>query len=181
MVALIRSKAKPLDHISDSAANVDCGSLLTSVHDIGRQSGNKKIDTIQYVRFERAVIGVAISLLCRSRRPVILHSIEQHESAHSDNYKLEEKYQIDRVVNKFHFTDGMPLNFCQLPDVIRLVLRECLWGRIESGGRKIHFGYDLDVYFVGAPLERFFVDEFLRLGFVVKDVRKSPYSEYQFI
>jgi hypothetical protein len=105
----------------------------TSVNDIGRSFGGMALTQEEYDRVEEAYVAVALNFL--------------HESGQSSltvsGLENNRKHPIE-------FAEGTILGLEQLGTVIRLVLREKCWCRLEGSAGFLHFGWDYYMY-IGVP------------------------------
>jgi hypothetical protein len=105
----------------------------TSVGDIGCSFGGVVLTPEKYHRVEDAYVAVALSFLRESgQSSLTVTSLENNR-----------KYPIE-------FGEGSALGLEQLGPVIRLVLREKFWCRLEGPVSFLHFGWDYYLY-VGVP------------------------------
>jgi hypothetical protein len=105
----------------------------TSFSDIGRSFGGIVLTQLEYRRVEDAYVAVALSFLRESGQI----SLTVRGLENKCNYPLE-------------FGEGSILGLEQLGSVIRLVLREKCWCRLEGPDCYLHFGWDYYMY-AGLP------------------------------
>jgi hypothetical protein len=105
----------------------------TSVTDIGRSFGSVVLTPEEYRRVEDAYVAVALSFLREAGQA----SLTVCGLENKRNYPIE-------------FGEGSALDLEQLGSVIRLVLREEFWCRLEGPASFLHFGYDYYMY-AGVP------------------------------
>jgi hypothetical protein len=131
----------------------------TSVSDIGRTFDGVVLIESEYRRVEDAYATAAVAFLREAGVPLLtVAGLENHSHT------------------PLQFDDGSPLGLIEIGEVVRSVLREEFWCRLEGAGAFVHFGYDYYMY-VGvarscpeaAALAR-------QLGLYVETFR-SPYNE----
>jgi hypothetical protein len=130
----------------------------TAASDIGRSFGSVVLTPEEYQRVEDAYVAVALSFLSESRQSTL--TVDGLENARN--------YPID-------FSEGSTLCLERLGPVIRLVLREMFWCRLEGRTGYLHFGWDYYMY-VGVPCPCPESQELARrLGLFVEE-DSSPYK-----
>ena len=105
----------------------------TSFSDIGHSFAGVVLTHEEYQRVEDAYVTVAISFLRESGQSRLTVTGLEHNR----------RYPID-------FTEGSVLGLEQLESVIRLILREKCWCRLEGSAGFLHFGWDYYMY-TGVP------------------------------
>lgn len=131
----------------------------TSVRDIGRAFAGVILTKPEYQRVEDAYVETAVAFLREARVSTLtVAGLENHAAA------------------PLSFADGSPLELAEVGDVMRRVLREEFWCRLEGAGAFVHIGYDFYMYIalpgpcpVAVALAR-------KLGLFVEPFR-SPYGE----
>jgi hypothetical protein len=130
-----------------------------SVRDIGRSFGSVALTSEQYERFEGAYVEAAFAFLREAG--VYALRVESLENHHG--YLL-------------NFREGSLLPLEQIGDVLRRVLREEFWCRLNGVGGFVHVGWDFYMY-VGVrcpcPAAQVRATE---LGLYVEET-SSPYNE----
>jgi hypothetical protein len=104
-----------------------------SFGDIGRSFDGVELTRGEYQRVEDAYVAAAIAFLRESAVPQLA-------------VRTLEKKQGQAV----RFSEGDALPIEQLPDVLRSVLREEFWCRLEATDAFVHVGWDYYMY-VGVP------------------------------
>ncbi len=105
----------------------------TSATDIGRSFGGSVLTREQYQRVEDAYVAVAMSFLCESGLSSLVVEGLENSSAH-----------------RLPFGEGSALALEQLAEVIRRMLREEFWCRLEGTAGFVHIGWNYYMY-VGVP------------------------------
>jgi hypothetical protein len=105
----------------------------TSVADIGRVFGGVVLTDSEYQRVEQAYISSAIAFL----REGGLNSLKVEG--------LENHKGLALV-----FDEGSVISLEHVGDVIRQILREAFWCRLEGRSGFVHFGWDYYMY-IGVP------------------------------
>jgi hypothetical protein len=105
----------------------------TAVGDIGRSFDGVVLTSEEYHRVEAAYVAVALSFLDESGQ----FSLTVSGLENSGKYPIE-------------FGEGSTLSLEELGPVIRLVLREKVWCRLEGPTSFLHFGWDYYLY-AGVP------------------------------
>lgn len=105
----------------------------TSIADIGQRFGGTVLTREEYQRIEDAYVAVALGFMRESgQSELVAVGLENH------------------ACHPLDFEDGDVLRVEHLGDVIRRVLREEFWCRLEAPNAFVHFGYDYYMY-VGVP------------------------------
>ena len=121
----------------DPARCDDRGAFLdddwTAVSDVGRSFAGAILTAERYKEVEAAYVAVACEFL--------------HEAGISS-------LQITGLENRgdppLPFTEGIIITWYEFPAVIRHMLREELWCRLEAADGFVHVGYDYYLY-IGVP------------------------------
>ncbi len=143
---------------NESSTGAYTRSEWTSISDIGRSFDGVLLTPDEYQRVEDAYVAVAISFLKESRLSAV--TIEGLECSEPFPIPLEE---------------GMTIDIRNLPEVVRLILQEKVWCRLNAQNTFLHFGYDYYMY-VGVSRECPKSKQFARnLGLFVENF-KSPYK-----
>jgi len=101
--------------------------------DIGRTFGGVVLTEGEYLRVEQAYIKSAIAFLREGGiNSLTVEGIENHEGL------------------ELEFGEGSVLSLERVGDVIRQILREEFWCRLECQGGFVHFGWDYYMY-IGVP------------------------------
>lgn len=145
-----------------------------SVEDIGKKIKRKSVTASHYLTYERFCANTILNFLLNSNHPTQIKGLENARSALSDNKKLELKFGLDKVLIKKMPLDQFNLVPAELSDVVRLIIRECMWARLYNGRRVVHFGWDSYIYFAGASIGQVYANEFVRIGRVVQKVSRLP-------
>lgn len=151
---------------------------LDSISDIEKKINRKYVSCTHYVYFERSIVNAIVSFLTPNKQSIKILGLENARSAFADNRKLESNYKLDRVLIKKIPANHDDLSLSQLSDVIRLIVRECMWARLISGKRVVHFGWDSYIYFAGAAVHQSYINEFNNIGRVVENVKCLPATEF---
>lgn len=105
----------------------------TSMADIGREFGGVVLTDDEYRRVEQAYINSAVAFLQEGGlNSLTVKGLENHKE-----HALE-------------FGEGSVLSLEQAGDIIRRILREEFWCRLECRGGFAHFGWDYYMY-IGVP------------------------------
>jgi hypothetical protein len=131
----------------------------TSVGDIGRPFSGSVLTQSEYQRVEDAYAVVAVAFLQEAGSPNLsVAGLENQKNA------------------QILFADGASLSLEEIGLVIRRVLREEFWCRLEGVAAFVHLGYDYYMY-VGVPQPCPAAEALAqRLGLFVEPIH-SPYSE----
>ena len=158
-------------------ANRSCSPSLDSVSDIGKRINKQRVLLKHFVQYERFVVSAIESFLMDTAGPIRMESIENARSAFTDSRQLESKFNLDRILIKKIPSNSNDLSLAELSDVVRLIVRECMWARLQSGKRVVHFGWDSYIYFAGTTLNESYINEFRSIGRVVEKVDHLPTIE----
>jgi len=141
-----------------------------SVGDIGRLYNGEIFKFSEYLQYENAYIS-AVRIVMKANGVSSLRVIDIEKKTSYDFHDismLNAKEYIDLIKNK-HIINYSNVDFC-----IRLILREMLWGILESPDMFVHFGYDYYMY-IGSRVDLTFESTLLsELGLFVEEM-PSPY------
>ncbi len=130
-----------------------------SVTDIGRSFGGEKLTREEYQRVEDAYVATALAFLREAGvEALTVAGLENHGGT------------------PLAFTEGSVLLLEQIGEVIRWVLREEFWCRLEATGAFVHLGYDYYTY-LGVPRRCPQAEQFARQQGLFVEPFHSPYSE----
>jgi hypothetical protein len=130
----------------------------TSVSDIGRPFAGVVLTEAEYARVEDAYATAAVALLREA-------GVQSLTVAGLENC----------AADSLPFAEGAQLGLSEVDEVVRRVLREEFWCRLEGAGAFVHLGYDFYMY-VGIPRPCPKAEDLARgLGLFVEPFR-SPYS-----
>lgn len=105
----------------------------TSVSDVGRTFVGVVLSEAEYRRVEDAYANVAVAFLREAGIwSLTVAGLENHSAV------------------PLPFADSSPLGLAEVGEVLRRVLREEFWCRLEGAGAFVHVGYDYYMY-VGVP------------------------------
>lgn len=105
----------------------------TSFSDIGRSYNGVELTSAEYERVEDSYITATVKFLIEAGIPqLIVRGLENVEG---------------RAVS---FVNGDSLTIKQIPNVLRQILREEVWCRLEAANAFVHIGYDYYMY-IGVP------------------------------
>lgn len=107
----------------------------TSISDVGRTVGGVPLTQTEYLRVEDAYVSSADAFLREAK--VIALTVAG----------LENPLNLP-----LPFSEGAILDTDSVPSVIRRVLREEFWCRLEGADSFVHVGYDYYMY-IGVPVE----------------------------
>jgi hypothetical protein len=106
----------------------------TSVSDIGQTFGGVVLTESEYQRAEDAYATAAVAFLREAGvGSLTVAGLENHAAV------------------PLPFADGSPLRLADVGGVVRRVLREEFWCRLEGAGAFVHVGWDYYMY-VGVPV-----------------------------
>lgn len=147
---------------------------MWSVTDIGRRPNRKIVRAEQYIAYERLMVDMGTRFLSRKHNEVKLIGLEFSRSSLNECRMLEAKFNLDKILASKILPYGEVPNLLYMQDMIRLCLRECLWGVFFCGARGIYFGYDLNVYFCGGKVDSAFLSAMQDFGMVCTIERGYP-------
>jgi len=120
----------------------------TSYSDIGKRFSDKILTMSTYITVESSYINVVTSmmneLVLSSFTIVELEKGEYDEKAYESNDVYKTLY--DKL------KEGKKIFIDEIGMVLRLILRETIWGKLVNNNAFVHFGYDYYMY-VGAQTE----------------------------
>jgi hypothetical protein len=131
----------------------------TSFADVGQEFSGVVLTDAEYRRVEDDYVAAAVAFMQEAGVPSLeVVGLENHAGA------------------PLPFADGSPLGLSEVGEVVRQVLREEFWCRLEGAGAFVHFGWDYYMY-VGVPRACPEAAALAgQLGLFVEPIQ-SPYSE----
>lgn len=131
----------------------------TSRSDIGKSFGGVRLTEDDYLRVEQAYLEAAVAFLSEARiTELIVVGLENHG----------EKSNAPR--------DGSRIKTEAVPAVLRSLLREDFWCKLESPAAFIHVGYDYYMY-VGTSVESTSASAVAQVNGLFVEAFKSPYVQ----
>lgn len=144
----------------------------TSISDIGRSFKGKELTTKEYKVIENAyavaVVAVMEELGIKTLKIKDLEIGEYMIYDGVSDYKSECFYKTVQ--------DGKEVSIVDIPDLVKLILREILWTKLESADLCVHFGYDFYMYFIVREELRESSKNIIKSGLFIENI-KSPYLE----
>jgi hypothetical protein len=131
----------------------------TSVTDVGREFGGKVLTDEEYQLVEQAYITSAFAFLREGGLSSLkIKGLEKHK----------------RIALTFREDSVVPVD--EVGDLIRQILREQFWCRLEAPGGFVHFGWDYYMY-IGVPHRCPTAEQLAeKLGLYAEEFA-SPYKE----
>ena len=130
----------------------------TSISDIGRSFGGVVLTLEEYCRVEDAYVAVALSFLQESGQSSLV--VCGLENCH---------------LRPMEFGEGSLFDAEQIGPVIRHILREEYWCRLEGPSSFLHIGWDYYMY-IGVPCQCPDTHELARSLRLYLEVFPSPYT-----
>ena len=131
----------------------------TSVSDIGRAFGGVVLTEPEYQRVEDAYAATAVAFLREAGvSSLAVAGLENHAAV------------------PLPFAEGSALGPAEVGGVVRRLLREEFWCRLEGAGAFVHVGYDYYMY-VGVPVACPDAVALARQLGLFSESFRSPYSE----
>jgi hypothetical protein len=131
----------------------------TSVGDIGRAFAGVVFTGEEYRRVEGAYVTAAIAFMREARvQSLAVVGLENHAAV------------------PLPFAEGASLGLDEVGDVLRRLLREEFWCRLEGAGAFVHVGYDYYMY-VGVPRPCPAAEELARRQGLFVEPFRSPYYQ----
>lgn len=131
----------------------------TSISDIGKSFGGVCLTENDYLRVEQAYLGAAAAFLSEARVTALtVIGIENHGQG-SDAPK-----------------EGSRIKTEDLPAVLRSLLREDFWCKLESPAAFIHVGYDYYMY-IGTSVEGTRASSVAQASGLFVEAFESPYTQ----
>jgi hypothetical protein len=146
-----------------------------SISDVGKNFSGRILTFEEYLSVENKYVSS------------VLHFFNETDLKNLSVVGLEQKQDQKRNVEdarfsgidykKKNFREGVEIDGSNLPQLCRLVLREIIWCRLESGQDfYIHFGYDYYMYIGTSVWPDASVNFAKELGLFVEEM-ESPYLE----
>lgn len=149
------TKYDPSRRSLDGAYPVD---EWTSRTDIGKSFGGVRLTEDDYLRIEQAYLEAAVAFLKEGRiDELTVTGLENHG-------KVPTAPQ-----------DGSRIKTEDVPEVVRSLLREDFWCKLETPGAYIHVGYDYYMY-IGTPIECGSASLAAQANGLFVEALKSPYA-----
>lgn len=114
----------------------------TSISDIGKYFEGKQLTLDEYLVSENAYIDVVISSMNEAnlKNVKILELEKTWDTMCADTSDLAMEKFYDSLKN------GMSISINEIAILVKLLLREKVWGKLVSDDLEIHFGYDYYMY-----------------------------------
>jgi hypothetical protein len=112
----------------------------TDISDVGKVFNNELLTMEKYQKVENRYISVILLILNELKESKIM-VMELEKYALLPDIDVDENMAVlwVNLVEKSIIEKN-------ISDIVRLILRGCLWAKLESSEIKIHFGYDLYMY-----------------------------------
>lgn len=119
----------------------------TSICDIGKRFNNSVLTFDEYIKFEDAyVYAILLAISETHLDSITIRSLEKKQIINC--YDLPYDHVVDYVGSLVDKADVLIGDTGDISLLIRLVLREIIWCKLEAGPNLfIHFGYDYYMYF----------------------------------
>jgi len=131
----------------------------TSRSDIGKSFGGVRLTESDYLRIEQAYLEAAVAFLKEAR-------IDELTVVGPENHsKVPAAPQ-----------DGSRIKTEDVPEVVRSLLREDFWCKLETPVAFIHVGYDYYMY-IGTPIECGCASVAAQANGLFVEAFKSPYAQ----
>ncbi|MEY2862315.1 MAG: hypothetical protein RLY58_22 [Pseudomonadota bacterium] len=131
----------------------------TSRSDIGKSFGGVSLTENDYLRTEQAYLEAAVAFLKEAKvEELTVIGLENHSKVHTAP------------------KDGGRIKAEDVPEVVRSLLREEFWCRLEAQGAFIHVGYDYYMY-IGVPIESTDAAAAAQANGLFVEAFKSPYAQ----
>jgi hypothetical protein len=145
----------------------------TSIADIGKTFDNIKFTAQEYIKFENRYIQALECILSGCKEDIIeLHELEKYhyeinEFTEKKIYNEDLKEIYDKICDNYVFAFKE-----DVLNVIKLILRENIWGEIhfKNSNQRIEFGYDYYVYFMTKELSHYTINTIMKLGLYVEEI-----------
>jgi hypothetical protein len=136
----------------------------TSISDVGKYYDDKPFKMEQYLEVEERYIK-CVTLLFESKGIDQIKIVDLERYEHDD--RLKEQTSLEKVYSELSEGDTIALG--DLGNVVRLILRECLWCFLKSpsGDIGVRFGYDYYMYFFSREPFREVISKIFAAGLYV--------------
>ncbi|HEV2601884.1 MAG TPA: hypothetical protein VGT41_06360 [Candidatus Babeliales bacterium] len=114
----------------------------TSYSDIEKQFSNEVLTFDDYIKIENRYIE-ATRLLMKCANITSLH-LDSLEISDVDKEDVHLSASMVEVFDRLQ--EGLVVDLSMLDDVVRLILREVIWGKLQTKNFYVHFGYDYYMY-----------------------------------
>lgn len=142
--------------------------------DIGARLNGRTMKAEHFIAYERLMIGAIASFLSAAQDHLRIGQFETSRTSVGESRRLERDYEFDRVMIKKLPTPHSEVSLLDALDLARMTLRTCLWVQLFCGGRSVHFGYDLYVFFAGGRLSAQWKEAFLLTNMQVEARSQIP-------
>jgi hypothetical protein len=131
----------------------------TSRSDIGKAFGGVHLTEEHYLRVEQAYLDAAAAFLSEAGiAELTVTGLENHGKASTAP------------------PDGSHVMAGDVPEVVRSLLREDFWCRLEGPGAFVHVGYDYYMY-IGVPVESTYASAVAQAHGLIVEAFRSPYAQ----
>lgn len=131
----------------------------TSRSDVGKEFDGVPLTEDAYLRIELAYIESAVAFL------------DEAGISEMTVVGLENHGKVDAAPK-----DGMPIKAADIPLILRSMLREDFWCKLECPAAFIHIGYDYYMY-IGTPIECVRASAFAQSNGLFVEMFESPYAK----
>ena len=144
----------------------------TSYSDIGKSFLDKELTMDRYITVENSYIEVVMSAM--KEMGITSFTIIELEKGKYDEkiYELNDVYR--GLYNKLKERCNIFIDEIEM--VLRLILRETIWGKLVHNNAFIHFGYDYYMY-MGSQEKLVQTRELAKTYELFLEEKKSPYLE----
>lgn len=143
----------------------------TSFYDIGQLFMNKKLTFQEYEKIESQYIKIVISSMVEiGQNYFVVTELEKYE------YNADEIVfgpDEDSLYKDIRNNDKVFLK--EIPLLMKLQLRDIIWGKLISENLIIHFGYDYYMYIISSKKLTKMTKNYQEHGIYIEEGIKSPY------
>ncbi len=113
----------------------------TDYSDIGSSFDDKVFTVEDYINIENKYINVLTNLMKKIGVEYLNFNQGKLELVDEDDNSTED---MKRIYKKINITKKVIMK--EVPDMVRLILRNCIWGTLKSDKMEVHFGWDYYMY-----------------------------------
>ena len=146
----------------------------TSIGDIGKFYEGEELTYDKYVAIEKLYIEAVILAMTEANIEYFkITGLEKRRYTINDNVSITTTKMFYKSLK-----DNIHVSIDDITILVKLILREIVWVRLESDILNIHFGYDYYMYFCSKKRLKKTEKIIKEKGLFVENF-KSPYIEYE--
>ena len=148
----------------------------TDASEIGSLVGGKILDLQEYLRVENLYIDAVLRLFDASNLSYLRLCCAGLDKKDLNKLLTSKRHLHDSAFFDFDFAEDRKILRQEIPTVIKLILRNIAWARLEWSGKfYAHFGWDYYMYVGSHEAAENIIDEIEASGLYAVEIPDSPY------